>query len=162
MVLLGYLTVVYSTTPYLHGVSREPQYSALLFTLNRTIWACMLTLLLWLCITKNGGIVGRILSWSAWKPLARMTYSVYLTHAWVLYVILGGRRQLIDLDMRSVLLLCSGSLALCYLVAALFTLLFESPLIHALDSLKPSGPPKISNNSLDLNQNAKQKLEMYI
>ena len=165
-VLLCYLAVIYSTTPYLYGVPREPQHSALLFGLNHIVWACMLTLLLWLCITNNGGIVGRILSWNAWKPFARLTYSVYLTHVWILYVVLGGRRQLVDLNLRAILVLCGGNLFLSYLVAAIFTLLFESPLIQAIDSLKPKVPPSVPNNEIDkfdVNQNTKSnKINSYI
>lgn len=160
-VFLLYLTVLYSTTPYLYGVDRESHYSAVLFAFNRTLWGTMLTAILWLCVTGNGGIAGSLLCWSAWKPLSRMTYAVYLTHAWVLHVVLGSRRDLIDLNVRSVLVFCSGTLFMCYLVAAVFTVLFESPLVQAIESLKRYlGPPKEDKKSfLDVNGNGFLKSE---
>lgn len=60
----------------------------------------MLTLVMWLCATNNGTILGRLLSWSGFRPLSRVTYSTYLTHSWVLWVALGTRRELIDLKVR--------------------------------------------------------------
>lgn len=158
-VVLLYLTVLYSTTPYLYGVARESHYSAVLFAFNRTLWATMLTAILWLCLTGNGGIAGRLLCWSAWKPLSRMTYAVYLTHAWVLHVVLGARRDLIDLNVRNVIVFCSGTLLMCYLVAAVFTVLFESPLVQAIESFKRFiGPPNDDKKSfLEVNGNGFSK-----
>ncbi len=136
MTFLGYLFCMYSTLPWLYGRPYEPLWSALLYPLNRTIWALVLTAVLWLCLTGNGTVFGRFLSWSALKPLSRLTYSVYLTHAWVLWVALGTRRELIDLNARSLALLFGGVISASFVLGFAFTVLFESPLIHSLEYIK--------------------------
>lgn len=65
-----------------------------------------------------------------------MTYSVYLTHAWVLYVALGTRRDLIDLSPRSLIMLFGGVISASFALGFLFTILFETPLIHVLEYIK--------------------------
>lgn len=132
----GYAFCIYSTLPWLFGRPYEPIWSAILFPLNRTIWALVLTLVVWLCLTNNGTIIGRFLSWTALRPLSRMTYSVYLTHAWVLWIALGTRRELIDPSARSILLLSSGVITASFVIGFFFTILFETPLIHFLEYIK--------------------------
>lgn len=127
---------MYSTVPWLYGRPYEPIWSAILFPLNRTLWALLLTGVLWLCLTGNGTFVGRFLSWSALRPLSRMTYSVYLTHAWILWIALGTRRDLIDLSPRSLLMLFGGVICASFALGFLFTILFETPLIHVLEYIK--------------------------
>lgn len=99
----------------------------------------MLTAIIWLCLTGNGGIVGRVLSWHAFRPLSRMTYSVYLTHAWILWIALGARRELIDIAGLSVAVFCGGILVAVYIIGFIFTVIFEAPLFHLLEQFKKSG-----------------------
>ena len=132
----GYLFCIYSTAPWLYGRPYDPFWSAILYPLNRTIWALVLTLIIWLCITNNGLFIGNILSWKVFRPLSRMTYSVYLTHVLVFYVALGSRRNLIDMRMTAILSLLTSSIVISYLFGFIFTVLVESPLIHFLDYLK--------------------------
>jgi len=65
-----------------------------------------------------------------------MTYSVYLTHAWSVWIALGSRRTLIDISPRALVVLCGGVLLSAFTIAFIFTFLFESPLFHILDSIK--------------------------
>jgi hypothetical protein len=65
-----------------------------------------------------------------------MTYAVYLTHAWPVWVALGSRRDLIDISTRSLLVLCGGILLSAFTLAFIFTIMFESPLFHILDGFK--------------------------
>lgn len=139
LVFAAYLFEIYNTVPYLYGRPYDALWSAFIFPLNRAIWALMLTAIIWLCLTGNGGIVGRVLSWNAFRPLSRMTYSVYLTHAWTLWIALGSRRELIDIAGLSVAVFCGGILVAVYIIGFIFTVLFEAPLFHLLEQLKKSG-----------------------
>lgn len=154
----GYLFCMYSTAPWLHGRPYDPFWSAVLFPLNRTIWALVLTLVIWLCLTKNGSLVGRLLSWSGFRPLSRMTYSVYLTHSWVLWVVLGARRDLIDLSATFITLLCAGVIVLSYFIGFIFTILFETPLIHVIEYIKHTWLNDKAND-LKVNQLTRQSEE---
>jgi len=135
-IFAAYLFEIYNTVPYLKGRPYDPLWSAFWFPLNRALWALILTSIIWLCITNNGGIVGRVLQWRGFKPLSRLTYAVYLTHAWTLWIALGARRDLIDINTRSVIVLCGGILLSAFSVAFVFTVLFEAPLFHILELIK--------------------------
>ncbi|XP_027196960.2 nose resistant to fluoxetine protein 6-like [Dermatophagoides pteronyssinus] len=164
----GYLFCIYSTAPWLYGRPYDPFWSAILYPLNRTIWALVLTLIIWLCITNNGLFIGNILSWKVFRPLSRMTYSVYLTHVLVFYVALGSRRNLIDMRMTAILSLLTSSIVISYLFGFIFTVLVESPLIHFLDYLKNywlinqplnSEETKVNNNN-DNDETDEKKLNI--
>lgn len=136
MAFAGYLFCLYSTLPWLYGRPYDPFWSAIIFPLNSTVWALVVTLVIWLCITKNGSIVGRFLSWSGFRPLSRMTYSVYLCHAWVCWVALGTRRDLIDLSPRALIITITGIVLVSYVIGFLFTIMFETPIIHSIEHIK--------------------------
>lgn len=136
VVFVGYLFCVYSTLPWLYGRPYEPLWSAIIFPLNSTVWALMLTLVIWLCITKNGSVIGALLSWSGLRVLSRMTYAVYLCHAWVCWVVLGTRRDLIDLSTRSLVIMMMGIVVVSYMVGFIFTIMFETPVIHLIEHIK--------------------------
>jgi len=65
-----------------------------------------------------------------------MTYAVYLTHVWVVWVTAGARRELINLNAHSIALLLTATVLLSYLVGFLFTIAFEAPVIYALGYIK--------------------------
>ena len=44
------------------------------------------------------GIVNDILSWPAWFPLSRLTYSAYLLHPVLLLVYIGSMRETVFID----------------------------------------------------------------
>ena len=135
-IFITYLVEIFNTIPYLHGRPYDPTWSAIWFPLNRAIWSLMLTSIIWLCLTNNGGIVGRVLCWPGFRPLSRLTYSVYLTHAWILWIALGTRRDLIDPSGRSFIVLFGGVLVSAYILGFVFTVVFESPLFHLMDYVK--------------------------
>nr|XP_027205919.1 nose resistant to fluoxetine protein 6-like isoform X1 [Dermatophagoides pteronyssinus] len=138
LALFGYLSCIYSNSFYLFGREYEPFFSALIFASNRLIWALVLTLVIWLCITGNGMWIGRLLSWSAVRPLSRMTFSVYLVHAWTFTVLIGTKRDLIDIRPTAIIFLFASMISISYVLAFIFTLLFESPFIHMMDFAKKS------------------------
>lgn len=132
----GYVFCVLSTLPWLHGRANDRYWSALLYPLNTTLWALVLTMIIWLCITHNGSFVGRILSSPLLRPLSRLTYSVFLIHVWVLWVAVGTRRELLDMSTHSAGLLATGVLVVSYIIALVFTIMFETPVIHLIEYIK--------------------------
>lgn len=136
MVVGGYLFCVFSTLPWLHGRAYNRYWSALLYPLNTTVWALVLTLIIWLCITQNGSFVGQILSLPYLQPLSRLTYSVFLIHVWVLWVAVGTRRELLDMSTHSAGLLATGVVVVSYIIGLAFTIVFETPVIHLIEYIK--------------------------
>ncbi|KAH9392278.1 hypothetical protein TYRP_005351 [Tyrophagus putrescentiae] len=144
----AYLFCLYSTYPYVQGL---PYYRndengapnlynllpAMLFPLNRILWAVALTCAIWLCATGNGGHLSSLLSWSAFRPISRASYALYLTHAWVVWVALGTRRTLIPLaDGWSLALHLLAVVFGSLFVGITFNVLVETPFINALEQYK--------------------------
>ncbi|KAL5006773.1 hypothetical protein ScPMuIL_015579 [Solemya velum] len=79
--------------------------SALYNAIGRQAWALGLCWVIFACSTGYGGVVNSFLSWSAWLPVTRLTYGIYLVHPIVIYWYNGRRRTTIYysfIDMLSV------------------------------------------------------------
>ncbi|KPM07832.1 Acyltransferase-like protein 3 [Sarcoptes scabiei] len=136
LTLLLYLFCMYNTSPWLTGMPYNRFWSAFLFPFNRTLWGIILSMVIWLCITGNGFFVGHFLSLKVFRPLSRMTYSVYLSHVFVIFVRVGTSRQLMDIGTISMTFILTSTIVLSYLLGFLFTIIVESPLIQMLEFLK--------------------------
>ncbi len=143
LLLIGYLITIYDIYYWVFGAPYNRWISALLFPSTRIIWSTSTATLIWMCITGNGGFINRIFSCKAFIPLSRLTYSVYLTHAWIVWIYWGSRRDLVDMNNLTLLTIFSGVLMMSYILGAIFSLIFESPFI-ALQS--------ILNNYLKINK----------
>lgn len=127
---------IYSTVPWLYGRPYDPLSSAILFPLNLVSWSLGTGTAVWLCVTGNGGFLGSLLSFSFYRPLSRTSYSVYLTHVWVVWVTAGARRTPFDLSLHAMILLFAAQVLVSFALGILFTVLFESPVIYALNYIK--------------------------
>ena len=101
--------------------------SAFVFSTCRLIWSVSTAGLIWMCISGNGGSINTILSAHIFTPFSRLTYSVYLTHAWKIWVFGASRRQLIDTNLIDIFFIFVHNLFISYLIGFLFALLFEAP-----------------------------------
>jgi peptidoglycan/LPS O-acetylase OafA/YrhL len=116
--------------------------------------------MIWMCITGNGGFINDFLSWKAFIPLSRLTYSVYLTHVWIDWYYWGTKRDLIDMNDFTYLFLFCGFLLMSYIIGAIFSLLFESPFFVLQDYLKKYFLSIQNNNSISKFDNNKSEREM--
>nr|XP_027206252.1 nose resistant to fluoxetine protein 6-like [Dermatophagoides pteronyssinus] len=169
LIIYSYLFCIYSTMPWIYGQPYNRLLSSISYPLNRIVWSIMLTLLLFMCITRPQSMIARILSWRVFRPLSRMTLSVYLTHAIVLHVALGSRHILIDLSITSLTFLCSSTLLLSYAVGSVFTILFESPIVNLFGYVKHDLLRQLqlqqhlnNNNSINFNNNNQKKEKRII
>lgn len=136
LILIGYTACIYVPQYWMYGEPYNIWISVFYYPLSKLIWAINTAVVIWLCITGNGGFVNRFLSWKVFVPLSRLTYSVYLTHVWIVWIYWGSRRDLIDLKIFSMLTLVSGVLLMSYFLGAIFSLLFESPFFKLQSHLK--------------------------
>nr|XP_027196789.1 nose resistant to fluoxetine protein 6-like [Dermatophagoides pteronyssinus] len=137
LVVFGYLFCIYYTAPWLNGrLPINPLLSAILLPLSRIIWALVLTLIVWLCVTNNGIFIGRFLSWSLFRPLSRITYSVYLTHPAILFICLHSRRNLMSDREIDDLSLMVSMIIFSYIVGFIFTIICECPFTNIIDYIR--------------------------
>ncbi|CAG2103571.1 unnamed protein product, partial [Medioppia subpectinata] len=127
--IIGYIACLMDTYHWNDGKPHTSLLSALIFSTCRVVWALSTGALVWLCISGNGGFIDRCLSAPILIPLSRLTYSVYLTHVWVIWVFVGTRRERIDANVMEIMLIFIHNLVISYIIGFLFALLFEMPVI---------------------------------
>jgi len=61
--------------------------------MSRAVWSVGISLICYLCLEGNGGIINRLLSLKLWTPLSQLSFGVYLIHPIVIFVEQLGDRQ---------------------------------------------------------------------
>lgn len=62
-------------------------------TTSRSVWSIALGYIIFSCVNGKGGFINDILSWPIWTPLARLSFSAYLIHTFVLTVFITSQRS---------------------------------------------------------------------
>jgi peptidoglycan/LPS O-acetylase OafA/YrhL len=99
--IIGYFVITFDSYYWIYGESYTPLISAVIYTTCRILWAFCTFWLIMSCVCGYGGLINTILSWKAFVPLARLTYSVYLTHVWWLWIFMGSLRERVDTSRYS-------------------------------------------------------------
>merc|ERR550517_1016746 len=124
--------VVYGLVPYQKDSTllASTTERALYGGLHRLAWALALAWVILACVKGRGGPVNSILSWSAWIPLARMSYATYLVHITVMQVV--NSYDSYRVKVTHVLIIYYLIFVLCISLAISYALimLFEAPLVH--------------------------------
>lgn len=158
-IIIGLILCMYDTYPWLSGLPYLPIWSALISPLNGLLWSMILTIIIFICITDPESFISRILSWSFFRPLSRMTFSVFLTHFLVIYVIRDSSRNLFHLHYPSIIMLNVSAICLAYSLGFLFTLLFESPIVCMFNIMKEK---HILSNVNNVNEKIDNKMTIII
>ncbi len=156
----GFIFCIYNTYYWIYGESFNRWISVFYYPGTRIIWALSIAIMIWMCITGNAGFINDFLSWKAFIPLSRLTYSVYLTHVWIDWYYWGTKRDLIDMNNFTYLFLFCGFLLMSYIIGAIFSLLFESPFFVLQGYLRKYFLSIQNNNSISKFDNNKSEREM--
>nr|XP_022320071.1 nose resistant to fluoxetine protein 6-like [Crassostrea virginica] len=103
--------------------------SALYNATHKIVWGACVCWVIFACATGNGGFINTLLSWSAFVPLARLSYCIYLTHYLVLATYYSSQRTLLYLDDFNVIYLFLGHLVLSTMTAFVASISFEAPMM---------------------------------
>ncbi|KAH7643363.1 hypothetical protein HUG17_10054 [Dermatophagoides farinae] len=128
----GYLFCTFDTLPWFYGRPYDRFWSAILYPLNRTIFATILIILFELCIKNSHSIITRFLRWPLFRLFSKLTFSVYLTHLLIVNTLISSRRSLLDLQWLSTLSLIFTNTIYSYVFGFIFTILIDSPFINIL------------------------------
>ncbi|GIY24598.1 nose resistant to fluoxetine protein 6 [Caerostris darwini] len=79
-------TVLYGVYRWNNGAPYTPLIATLYAGTSKLVWSFGIFWMLLVCLTGNGGIINRILSWKFWVPMARLSYVFYLLHPLVIWV----------------------------------------------------------------------------
>ena len=96
--------------------------------LSRLAWGVGLACVTYACHSGYGGWVNRFLSLGFWVPLGRLTFSAYLLHPIVLYVLLSGYTATIHYTILIGVQLIAAAVVLSYAAAGVLAVFVEFPL----------------------------------
>ncbi|XP_077989866.1 nose resistant to fluoxetine protein 6-like [Glandiceps talaboti] len=123
------LTLLYGLYPTADGAHPDQWLAVLYQSTNRFIFAVVVAWVIFACATGNGGPINTLLSWSAWIPLARLTYCAYLVHPMVMFLYYWSLDELIHYTDITAAYIYIAHVVISYLVAFVISLAIESPMI---------------------------------
>jgi peptidoglycan/LPS O-acetylase OafA/YrhL len=96
-------------------------------SLSRTLWSLAIGWLLFLCMTKQGGIINKILSWPIWAPLARLNYATYLIHLTLIFIMATNQRLPFYYQPHLVINNFVSHIFFSYITAMIIVIFIETP-----------------------------------
>ncbi|CAN7937025.1 unnamed protein product [Ixodes hexagonus] len=126
-VMLG---VLYAMWPANTGQALPSLGWAVLYgALSRTLWAAGLSWIVIASVAGYGGVVTKLLSFGALKPLSRLTYCAYIIHPVIMAVFYGSREEVFDFSPSLLTYFTLGNVTLSYGISFVLSLLFEAPVL---------------------------------
>ncbi|XP_043199421.1 nose resistant to fluoxetine protein 6-like [Amphibalanus amphitrite] len=134
VVAIGWLTASLTGCLIVYGLYDQPTVppeatSVIYAMLSRTAWSVAVAWVVFACVTGHGGVVDSLLSWKAFIPLSRLTYTSYLVSIDVQLYYYYTNKSPLYLDQLTLVYIFIGSVPVIFTVAAIFSLAFESPMI---------------------------------
>ncbi|XP_037077460.1 nose resistant to fluoxetine protein 6-like [Pollicipes pollicipes] len=134
VVAIGWITASLTGCLIVYGMygvpSPPPKTLNLVYAmLNRTAWSICLAWVVFACVTGYGGFVNTLLSWKAFIPLSKLTYTSYLVSIDVQVYYWYTNKAPVYLSQTFIVYQFLASLPIIFAVAAIFSLAFESPMI---------------------------------
>ncbi|XP_051158664.1 nose resistant to fluoxetine protein 6-like [Leptopilina boulardi] len=130
---LTMISIVYG----LYGIMFEPILSAFYSALSHSGWALSIAWILISCVTENGGIVNKLLSWKYFYPISRLTYCVYLVHPAILRAIILQSETSLHLSHGLMAFMFFGVFISSYAASLFLSLFFEAPMVSLLRIVHP-------------------------
>lgn len=92
-VIVMFLTI-FGNFPFLDAAFyTEPIHFALYLSFGRVMWTLAISFIIFACHHGYGGPLNMILSLSLWQPLSKLTYAIYITHNFVIFMTMATTRS---------------------------------------------------------------------
>lgn len=151
IISVGSLLLVLLVQKVYHDNEYDVWYSAIYNTFARSVWGAAVCIVILLCVFGYGGIINTFLSCPLFNVLIRINYAVYLVHMMVTVSILAKIRMPIFLSNFNVIHEALGDYPIILLVAVIWTLAFESPVIALEKIFLPKDKGDKKKLSMDKN-----------
>ncbi|OQR77902.1 nose resistant to fluoxetine protein 6-like, partial [Tropilaelaps mercedesae] len=106
-----------------------PQWAILYAALQRPVWSLAIGWLLFACCSGHGGIISTVLGCRQLVPLSRLSYAVYLCHAYVLYANSRAIHERKEASHFSIFRDAAAVLLFSTVLALAVAALFEAPIV---------------------------------
>lgn len=104
-VLVGYIYCVATFGLIILNLSFTTNTLKTVFdSLSRLLWASAIALIIFQCITNNGGPVNAFLSAPVWKPLAKLSFCIYVLHYVIQLIVIGQNRTTVYMETFSLVI----------------------------------------------------------
>jgi len=100
------------------------------FTFAKLGWSLALSFIMYSMAMGWGGFVRRFLGAPFWSPLARLTYSTYLFHPIIMFVVYYSHLQYFSYDHFYIAIIFVGIMVLSFSTAAVMFLVLERPMTN--------------------------------
>ncbi|CAK1589448.1 unnamed protein product [Parnassius mnemosyne] len=174
-VIAGYIISVYKPTSYRNVISLKysipifitimvlsatilvmgPAYqfreynvieSSFFAALNRPIWAGLMAAFILLCEYGTLPLITDFLSWSAFVPLSKLSYGIYMCHFFFVMRLTVDLRNPAWYDLFKILQDSMGIVVITYLLSLYISLFIESPLNNLVALVLKIKPSKQTDN----------------
>ncbi|XP_071493571.1 nose resistant to fluoxetine protein 6-like [Diadema antillarum] len=130
------LAVVYGLQGEFNGKPLTTVENALYMAFAHLGWACAMAWVIFACVSGYGGWINDFLSWKAWLPLCRMTYSAYLFHPLVMQILTGNTASALNSNAVFMSYYFVGSCVFSFAIAFLVNVRLELPFANLEQFLK--------------------------
>ncbi|KAH6945803.1 hypothetical protein HPB50_009991 [Hyalomma asiaticum] len=122
---------LFAAAPWGLGDLPSLQVTLAYATTHRIAWALGLAWIVFACITGRGGVINSLLSWDALVPLGRMSYSIYLVHAYFVFYKAWTIRQRIESHHFQIMSSAVSNFMMATAAGYLVYVFLEQPLVFA-------------------------------
>ena len=113
------------------GDKEAPLYIRVLFNgFAKIAWGLAISWVILACVKQRGGLIDSFLSWSAWVPLARLQYCVYLLHRSIIIIVNSYSETVIRYSHTLLTFQFIGILSISTFAAFVFVIMFEAPIVQ--------------------------------
>ena len=122
------MSAVYGLYSSFNGHHLTVTENVMYFMFSRLTWGLALAQLAFCCHYGYGGVINCFLSLPFWIPLSRLTFTAYLVHPVVIFVLYSSLRHTLHFDTNTMVVYTIACCVLSYGVAGVVSVLVEFPL----------------------------------
>ena len=95
-------------------------------------WSIGIAIIIYICNSGYGGMVGSFLCWPGWEPLVKLTYAVSLCHTMIWFHIVGSFQFGLKYTDTVFAMILIFTIVYSYSVAAIIAVFVEQPLLRVV------------------------------
>lgn len=146
--LIAMPAVLIGNHPYLQITpTLSPLVYGLYDTVSRSVWVTAICYIVFACAHGSGGPINNFLSLSAWQPLSRLSYCIYLVHYDLIGLIMGSVKTPPYFSEISAIQNFISIFVLAAFIAIPLVLAFELPIDSIVKLTTGSDKPRIHATS---------------
>lgn len=122
------ITIIYGQHIFQNPDTTEIRLASAFYeSFARVLWSVSLSWIIFACVKGYGGFINSFLSHCYWQPLARLSYSIYLVHLSLQYILVSSEKNIQYFSDWHSIRTFWGDFGMSMTIAIFWVLAFESP-----------------------------------